>query len=458
MRTLELRGENLDFFRCKAPEVLNSGPVGTGKSLTALTKLDIVATKYPGCRLAIVRKTRASLTQTALVTFEEKVLHPGHPALKGANRENRSSYRYPNGSEIVVAGMDKPGKIMSSEYDLIYPQEAIEFTEADWEAMSTRLRNFVVPYQQLIGDTNPDNPFHWLKVRCDKGKTVLCESRMEDNPFLHGGEDWTPAGRDYLARLDHLTGARRERLLYGRWVQAEGARFPQISNAHRFRMAEKWPYGLPEGAYLIMGVDYGLAAPFCALWIACIGGDFYVFREVYQTGVTADLQPGLIRAKTGGNEKVHQVYCDSSMWAKEQANFGPTERAVIDPYLAEFGRDPRFGGVLPGYKGDRRHPLGTLDALLNRNNGHPDLFIEESCTNLWTELHAAVWDKLGKEDIDKSCADHAITALYYALHTYINPPERLDAIPTIDQFRRAIAEERQRKADAAFRRPHPARL
>ena len=86
-------------------------------------------------------------------------------------------------------------------------------SEDDWESLTTRLRNGAMPYQQLLADTNPDAPTHWLKRRCDAGRTLLLESRHEDNPSVTA---------DYLARLDRLTGARLWRLRHGRWVSAEG--------------------------------------------------------------------------------------------------------------------------------------------------------------------------------------------------------------------------------------------
>ncbi len=42
-----------------------------------------------------------------------------NPICAGVQRESRHSYKYPNGSEVVVGGMDRPGKILSAEYDLI---------------------------------------------------------------------------------------------------------------------------------------------------------------------------------------------------------------------------------------------------------------------------------------------------------------------------------------------------
>ena len=44
---------------------------------------------------------------------------------------------------------------MSTECDMISRQEATELELADWLALTTRLRNGVMPYQQLIADCNP---------------------------------------------------------------------------------------------------------------------------------------------------------------------------------------------------------------------------------------------------------------------------------------------------------------
>jgi len=108
-----------DFLYCKDPEVLFCGPAGTGKSRTALEKLHLCAMKYPGSRHLIVRKTRASLTQSAMVTYDKHVLSED----SGVRfRTAEQEYRYRNGSVIALGGMDKSSKVLSSDYDLIYPQ------------------------------------------------------------------------------------------------------------------------------------------------------------------------------------------------------------------------------------------------------------------------------------------------------------------------------------------------
>ena len=113
---------------------------------------------------------------------------------------------------IVVGGLDDTGKIMSTDFDGIFVQEARELTEAEWEDLTSRLRNGVVPYQQVFGDTNPDAPSHWIKQREARGDVILRPSRHEDNPSV------TP---EYLAALDRLTGVRHKRLRLGLWVSSE---------------------------------------------------------------------------------------------------------------------------------------------------------------------------------------------------------------------------------------------
>lgn len=278
------RGSAADVFYAQDPEVLLSGPAGTGKSRAILEKLFLMAQEiYPGMRALIVRKTRVSLTETALFTWENFVLppnHPCHPNSGGAHRAHRQSYRFPNGSEIVVGGMDRPAKIMSSEYDFIYPQEAIELEEEDWGALTTRLRNGRVPYQQIVGDTNPSYPRHWLKQRCDRGVTRLIDTRHEDNPVLHDGKGWTQKGVEYIAKLDNLTGAEKLRLRHGRWVQAEGAVYAEWSPA--VHVVDPFPIPADWRRYWV--VDFGYTNPFvCQRWAEDGDGRAYLYRETYRT-------------------------------------------------------------------------------------------------------------------------------------------------------------------------------
>jgi PBSX family phage terminase large subunit len=275
------------LFRCTAPEVLLAGPAGTGKSRACLEWLHKQATQYPGMRGLILRKTRVSLTQSALVTFQEKVLHPLDRVRFNVTAQQ---YEYPNGSVLIVGGLDKPTKVMSTEYSLAYVQEATELTEGDWESLTTRLRYGVTPYQQLVGDCNPDAPTHWLKRRCDRGVTLMLDSRHEDNPSVTA---------DYLAKLDALTGVRYLRLRKGMWAAAEGMIYEAFDRARHVvdpatlieegvTQADGRPH--PAGTKRCVGAaDWGYTNP-GVLHVYAVDGDgrMVLLHETYRTGHLID--------------------------------------------------------------------------------------------------------------------------------------------------------------------------
>lgn len=285
------RGACRKAFEFRGDELLLSGPAGTGKSRALLERLHLLALLNPGMRGIIVRKTLASLGSTALVTWNRFVIPEaklvGEVEWYGGSTQEAPGFRYRNGSVINVGGMDKPTKIMSSEYDLAYVQEAIELTEADWDAINSRLRNGIISFQQIMADTNPDTPTHWLKARCDRGVCCMLESRHEDNPVLYDDTgNLTEAGRAYIARLDNLTGPRHQRLRRGLWVAAEGQIFdewdPAIHLIDRFDIPDSWAR--------YWSVDFGFVHPMVIQWWAVDpDGRLYLYREIYHTRRTVDV-------------------------------------------------------------------------------------------------------------------------------------------------------------------------
>lgn len=245
----------------------------------------------PGMRALIVRKTLSSLGSTALVTFRTSVakesLAVGDVTWYGGSAQESPQYRYSNGSTIVVGGMDKATRIMSSEYDIAYVQEATELDIEDWESISTRLRYGRVSFQQLLADANPSTPTHWLKERCDSGKTRMLNSTHEENPVLFTTDGrLTEKGRSYISRLDALTGTRHLRLRKGLWVAAEGIIYEDFDPAAH--IIDEMPKGW-EDWQRYWSVDFGFVHPFVVqCWAEDPDGRLYLYRELYQTGLTAD--------------------------------------------------------------------------------------------------------------------------------------------------------------------------
>jgi len=267
-------GAALQMWFCRDPEILMDGPAGTGKTRAILEKAHYNCMKYPGSRILIMRKTRRSMTQSVLVTFETKVCIPGDPILaRGGARSHRQSYMYPNGSELVVGGMDDSAKIMSTEYDMICCFEWTEATKDEHEKLQTRLRNGKMPWQQCIVDCNPEAPGHWLNQRALKGLMTRFLSRHQDNPSL------LPA---YLLKLQALTGVRYLRLFKGVWAAAEGVVYPGWDPA--VHVIDRSSLDPAQIKYTVFSQDWGFNDP-GTLGVWGVDGDrrMYLIAELFHT-------------------------------------------------------------------------------------------------------------------------------------------------------------------------------
>lgn len=415
------------LFDTKDPEVLLSGPAGTGKSRACLEKLHIMALLNPGMRGLIVRKTAATLSSTALVTWRRFVcnesLLSGDVTYYGGSKQEPSAYRYTNGSVISIGGLDNINKIMSSEYDIVYVQEATELTENDWESLSTRLRNWVVSFQQIIADCNPAQPTHWLKQRCDRGQCVLLETWHEDNPQLFDDEgNVTEKGLGYIDKLDRLTGVRHSRLRLGKWAAVEGVIYEDFDpNVHIIPSIPisnepvDWA-GVPLSWTRYWAVDFGYVNPFVLqCWAEDGDGRLYLYREIYHTHKTVDVHAknilAIVRPEGRWREpKPSAVVCDHDAEG----------RAVLERELG-MSTQPAHKSVLEGIEavqvrlrdpGDgRRRVYLVRNALVKAD---PELAEGGKPTCTIDEVPGYVWSDKGKEQPVKA-DDHGCDAMRYII-------------------------------------------
>lgn len=425
-------------FECRDPEVLLSGPAGTGKSRACLEKLHMVALMNPGMRGLIVRKTLVSLGSTALVTWRKFVaneaIQNGDVWFYGGSPQEPAGYKYANGSFIAIGGMDKSTKIMSSEYDMIYVQEATELTITDWEALTTRLRNWVVSFQQLIADCNPDMPTHWLKARSDRRATTMLESRHEDNPLLFRAGEVTPEGVAYIGKLDALTGVRYDRLRRGIWSAAEGLVFenydPAVHLIDRFDIPYEWARW--------WSVDFGYTNPFVLqCWAEDPDGRLYLYREIYHTRrlvedharqILSIVNPCWVCCESTSDGHVCQECRNCKCkWIEPEpraviCDHNAEDRATLSKYLGMSTR-PAIKTVSNGLQavsarhktaGDGRPRVFLLrDSVVERDKLLSDAKLP-TCTD--EEIVGYVWDESagGKmKEVPKKENDHGMDAKRY---------------------------------------------
>jgi PBSX family phage terminase large subunit len=428
-----------DLWYYRGPEAMVSGPYETGKTYGCLQKLNALLWRYPNSKALMVRKSYKALIPSALATFYNKVLPhpPGHPRCSvevfGGGKPDWIDY--PNGSRIMLGGMDVPEKVLSSEYDFIFVPQAEELSLHDWEQLGSRCtgRAGNAPYSQIIGDCNPDVPTHWI---LNRPRLKVFNSKHTDNPTLFEREPYAmpgeerPLRRDVLGNaiptlqgqrtieaLQALTGVRYKRGYLGLWVGAEGQVYEDYdANVH---LIDSFPIPYSWKRYRVF--DFGFTHPFvCQWWAEDDDGRLYRYREIYYTRRTIDQhlkgvdgRPGIL--DLSGEERYTANIAD---WDAE-------DRATLQTFgirttAANKEMRPRFDAVqnrLRAQKDGRARIFFFRDALVEEDESlklgyKPTCTEQEILGYVWRDISRTV-EATSKDERPVGRNDHGMDAMGY---------------------------------------------
>jgi phage terminase large subunit len=304
------------FLISKAPELLYSGHRGSSKSRTICEKADLLCRSVPGAKIVLSRKKREHMGKTTLATLLNETISPSHRDWGWApSADGGSTLYYPNGSEILCAGLDNPGRMLSGEFMANFTDQGEELEEDEFLAIGGSLRQRVdkhgneIPFHQNGIACNPDGPGHFLfkRFRPDlAGHSANFVTRSDEpTPILSG--ETLPAGRilrevivaglsdnmenlpvEYQAWLASLTGRYRERFVLGLWVAFDGYVYdcfdPRIHVLPRPQEWNAWGGYPPPSWKRYRGIDFGFTNPFVFQWWArSPEGVWWLYREIYHS-------------------------------------------------------------------------------------------------------------------------------------------------------------------------------
>ncbi len=283
--------------------------------------------------------------------------------------------------------------------------------------ITTRLRSGVMPYQQILADCNPQEPTHWLKVRCDRGKTRYYHSTHEENPVYFDevcdstGQvveyKVTPAGAEYMAKLDALTGVRYLRLRKGLWVAAEGAIYEQWNPAlHLIDRPERpaaWragvidQHGIPWEWPRFWGIDFGYVNPMVVQrWAEKPDGELILYAGHFHTGWTVDEMARAVMDDVSG---------PPAGWVPDQRGpKWPDGSPKLPPRLREW-REPKPVRVIADHDAEGR-AVWVRDTGLQTTSAKKEVLdgIQEVQVRLRDRRLVVMRDSL-RHPIDQSLAD-----------------------------------------------------
>lgn len=351
---------------------------GTGKTYGVLSFLHCLARDNAGLRILFARGTRSALTDSVLADYEQLILPlDGLEGMaEGVTRRVRQSYRYANGTEIVVRGLDDPSRVRSTAWDFVYVNEATETTEDAWQAIKARLNRpgRSSRFGYLIGDCNPDHPAHWIKRRIDEKLTASWTVDHEANPAMYTGTDWTDAGLGYLATLDGLVGTMRERFRFGRWAAGAGAWFGDCWDEQRHVAAwadhdESLPTEVAIDPGVFTGAVFyqirpGESGPVCTVF-----GDYLSENRSARDNATA------VRALAGTlcGGRIDRAIADPASKART---------AIGTTVLSEYAQAGLPLSLWPSPPHSVGQGLALIESLLASPGGPPRLVVHPRCKYL----------------------------------------------------------------------------
>lgn len=290
-------------MRSTEPECCYSGRRFGGKSWIGCAKALTYAALYPHARVALCREERASMESTTLLTLRSEIV----PAEVWAQcwRESKSTLYLPNGSEISVFGLDKPGRALGARYGLAVVDQAEQLDYNQFTVLNSCVMQVGMPWHQTLLLFNPDSPDHWAfkRYRPDEGDgTRTDEGGRVYARVVHVLPDdlMDLLSETSRARLDNMDGVWKLRYRLGLWASFEGSIYGDLwSTALHVVDADTDPTvaawarwnGLPPPHWpRLRAIDFGMQNPFvCQWWAESPDGIFYRYREIYHTGrVTED--------------------------------------------------------------------------------------------------------------------------------------------------------------------------
>ena len=253
------------------------GSAGSGKSYTIAQRIIIRCTKEP-IRVLVCRRYATTLRNSCFALFKE-ILTKWQLLPYVKIKETDMSITFPNGSQIIMVGLDTEEKLLSlTNISTVWVEEAYEVEKSKVEQLNLRMRG-TAANQQLILSWNPISKHSWLyefTVNNPPENSVFIHSTYKDNPFLNP---------EYVQALDEMEIRNPEKYrVYGRGEWGVDSSGLVIKNwkSEAFDAMELAAAGLEHRA----GMDLGWidkSAIIDTLYDKA-NHTIYVFNEFYKSG------------------------------------------------------------------------------------------------------------------------------------------------------------------------------
>ncbi|EFF65112.1 PBSX family phage terminase large subunit [Turicibacter sanguinis] len=359
------------------------GGAGSGKSHFVIQKLIIKACQSK--RKVCMCRRYGTTINNSIWDLTKQMLRQLKLLDQCSVNKSERSITLPNGSMIIMLGLDDEEKLLSiNGVTDFFIEEIFEVPQEIVDQIDLRLRA-KAPYLQIYGCFNPISPHHWLHGFCEGDKQpadlFYDRSNYKDNPFLP---------QSYVDSLESLKTRNPNKyriFAEGNWgTDLDGLVFKHINfiNSHDIDVNAM----LKDKSWQVRcGMDIGELDP-TAIAVSLFNERtqaLYLIKEFYQRGATLDeMYEAIINL---GIQK-QKIYVDSAS-------------PQVISYLKSKGINAQ-----PCIKG-----AGSVEARISYLQNLDIYVLVDSCPNAQIEFENFVYLKDKKTNVYTNKTDHTYSHL-----------------------------------------------
>lgn len=409
------------------------GARGGGKSWFVRTKAKLIALKYPGIKILIVRRTYKELLNNHINFLI--------PELNGIAKYNKSDkvFTFRNGSTINFGYCNNDADLLQyqgAEYDIIFLDEATQLSEYQMKNIVACLRGVNGFPKRIYYTCNPGGQGHQYIKRIFIDKVYEEGENPEDYTFIQAlvtdNKVLMETQPDYIKQLEALPPKLREAWMNGRWDVFEGAYFeefratPDPQKCHEAGISKeeaiqerRWthvikPFDIPKDWKIYRSYDWGYGKPFSVGWWA-VDYDDTAYRILELYGCTGTPNEGVHWSNKVQMDKIAEIEREHP-WLKGKQILGVADPSIWDGSKGISAAEEADNHGIWFEKGINDRIAGWMqvrERLRFDENGFAKMYFFENCKAIIRCMPLMMYDEHKPEDLNTDLEDHSLDDCRY---------------------------------------------
>ncbi|MBP5221888.1 MAG: phage terminase large subunit [Lachnospiraceae bacterium] len=428
------------LFKDKHRYIAYGGARGGGKSWSFQKKSEMLAMRYPGIKILIVRKTYRELLNNYIADMQSDLY-----GIAVYNKGEKIFY-FPNGSTITFGYCANEGDLdqyQGAQYDVVFIDEATQLQE-DWlKKINASVRGVNSFPKRTYYGLNPGGPSHGYFKRLFIDRRFEGKEKPERYSFIQAlltdNKILMETQPEYREDLENLPPKLRDAWLYGNWDVFEGQFFEDFRIEPDERAAKEAGFDLSraellkqrrfvhvidpfdlnqgekQGWSILRSYDFGYGKPYsCAWWAIDYDGVMYRILEDY--GCTGTPNEGTKMTPDQQFERIARIE-NEHPWLRGRIIDGVADPAIWDGSRGESIYDTACRHQIYFRKGINDRIPGWMQVHYRfqfDENGFPRMYVFRNCKDFIRTIPLMQYDNNRVEDLDSDLEDHIADETRYA--------------------------------------------